>query len=120
VALTASPQEEGMEMFWDGSPGGWPLGLGSVLLWVLLTVAIVALVWLFARGGRRLDPPYPGYADGPVPYGPPGPPAGHAVSPEHILAERFARGEIDQDEFYERMAGPCTQAPYPGSTARPS
>ena len=40
--------------------------------------------------------------------------------PEHILAERFARGEIDEDEFYEKMAGPCTQAPYPGSTAGPS
>jgi putative membrane protein len=109
-----------MEMFWYGSPGGWALGLGSMLFWLLLVVAIAALVWLFARGGRRLDPPCPGCADGPGPYGPPGPAPGDVVSPEQILAERFARGEIDQDEFFERMAAPPAQAPYPGSTAGPS
>ena len=26
------------------------------------------------------------------------------VTPEQILAERFARGEIDEDEFWRRMA----------------
>jgi putative membrane protein len=108
-----------MEMFWYGSPGGWALGLGSVLFWVLLAVAIGALVQLFARGGRRLDPPYPGYADGLGPYGPAGPSPGHVVSPEQILAERFARGEIGQDEFFERMAAVSLRTPAPQPAPQP-
>jgi putative membrane protein len=37
---------------------------------------------------------------GPVPYDQPGP---RPVTAEQILAERFARGEIDEDEFWQRM-----------------
>jgi putative membrane protein len=107
-------------MFWYGPHGGWSwaLGLGSILFWVLAAVAIVAVVGLFMRGGRRLDPPYPGYAGGPGPYGQPGP-APHPPSPEQILAERFARGEINLDEFQERMAALRAGAPHPGPTTRP-
>ena len=80
-------------MFFDGAHGGWSwaLGLGSILFWVLVAVAIVAIVRVFTRDL--------GYAGGPGLCGPPGP-----VTPEQILAERFARGEINQDEFYERVA----------------
>jgi putative membrane protein len=97
-------------MFFYGPHAGWnwALGLGTILFWVLVAVAIVALVRLFTRGSRP-EPPYPGYAGGPWPHGQPGP-----ATPEQILAERFARGEIDQDEFHERMAALRAEAPRPG------
>jgi putative membrane protein len=94
-------------MFFDGPHGGWSwaLGLGSILVWVLVAMALVAIVRLFTRGL--------GYAGGAGLYGPPGP-----ATPEQILAERFARGEINPDEFYERVAPP-TEAPRPGPTTMP-
>jgi putative membrane protein len=107
-------------MFWYNG-WGWALGLGSILFWVLVAVAIVALVRVFMRG--RVDPPYAGYAGAPGPYGPGGPggPAPrHAVPPEQILAERFARGEIDQDEFHERMAALRAETPHPGPMPGPA
>ena len=33
-----------------------------------------------------------------------GAPAGPRPSPEHLLAERFARGEIDEEEYRRRLA----------------
>ncbi len=95
---------------------GWALGLGSILFWVLVAAAIVALVLLLTRGGRRAEPPYAGR---PGPYGQDGPGPGHAMSPEQILAERFARGEINQDEFHERMAALRAEAPHPGYPTMP-
>jgi putative membrane protein len=92
-------------MYFDAAHGGWAPGLGSILFWVFVAAASVAIVRLFTRGL--------GYAGGPGLYGPPGP-----ATPEQILAERFARGEINQDEFYERVALP-TEAPRPGPTTRP-
>jgi putative membrane protein len=86
-------------MFFDGPHGGWSsaLGLGSILFWVLVAMVIAGIVRAFTRGL--------GFAGGPA-------------TPEQILAERFARGEINPDEFYERLALP-TEAPRPGSTTRP-
>jgi putative membrane protein len=94
-------------MFFDGPHGGWgsALGLGSILFWVFMAVVIVAIVRLFTRGL--------GYAGGPGLCGPAGP-----ATPEQILAERFARGEINPDEFYERVARP-TEAARPGPTTMP-
>jgi putative membrane protein len=91
-------------MFFYGAHGGWSwaLGFGSILFWVLAAVAIVAIVRQFTRGL--------GYAGGPGLCGSPRP-----ATPEQILAERFARGEINQDEFYERVALP-TEATRPGPT----
>jgi putative membrane protein len=88
-------------MFFYGAHGGrsWALGFGWILFWVLAAVAIIAIVRLFTS---RL-----GSAGGPGLYGPPGP-----ATPEQILAQRFARGEISQDEFYERVALPAA-APRP-------
>jgi putative membrane protein len=99
-------------MFFYGPRGGWSwaLGLGSILFWALLAVAIVALIGLFTRRSGP-EPPYPGYAAGPGPFGQRGP-----ATPEQILAERFARGEINQDEFHERMAALRAEAPHPGPT----
>jgi putative membrane protein len=111
-------------MFWYGPHMGgwsWALGLSSLVFWALLVVAIIALVRYFTGGGQRLLPPYRGYAGGAGPYGESGPaPAPAAATPEQILAGRFARGEIDEDEFHQRMAALRAEAPHPGSAATPS
>lgn len=68
---------------WDHM-GGYGGGLGwlwMVLFWVLLIVAIVALVrWLFISSVER-------------------PKQRTAMD---ILEERYARGEIDRDEFEQK------------------
>lgn len=69
---------------WDGTWGagwGW-FGLMHLVWWVLVIAAVVAVF----RWG--LDNPSRGV-----------PPAGR---PLEILRERYARGEIDKDEFDER------------------
>jgi putative membrane protein len=73
-------------------------GLSSLVFWMLLVMAVFAVMRWSAWGGRRQHP-YQGYG-GPVPYDQPGP---RPVTAEQILAERFARGEIDEDEFWQRM-----------------
>lgn len=72
-------------MMYDG-PGIWGILLGTmsmVLFWALIIVAIVALVRYTATFTRRSD--------------------GHAAGPAQLLAERFARGEIDEDEYRRRL-----------------
>lgn len=78
-------------------------GLSSVVFWMLLVMVVVTLMSSFIGGGRRQYPPYQGYG-APGPYDQPGSPPGPGpVTPEQILAERFARGEIDEDEFWQRL-----------------
>ncbi|MCB0931791.1 MAG: SHOCT domain-containing protein [Mycobacterium sp.] len=68
--------------------GGWLAMFGMVLFWaVLITAVVLAIRYLSAADrapGRTLPPP------------------GH--TPEDLLAQRFARGEIDEDEYRQRMA----------------
>jgi putative membrane protein len=78
-------------MFWYGNNmNGWGyagMGIGMVLFWALMIVGIVALVRFSSgnqQGGR--------------------PPTGDARSPEQLLAGRFARGEIDETQYRERLA----------------
>lgn len=117
--------------WWYG--GGPSFGMFTVgffiflLFWVLVTVAIVIVVIFATRGGRRQFQGHPGQRPfvgpaGPPPWpGGPGGPGGPGwMSPEQILASRFASGEIDEKEYRERMAvlraesGPAG-APGPGS-----
>lgn len=80
-------------MYWYGdhmSGWGYALGfIGMILFWAVLVVAVVALVRYLGRGRQQ----------GPTP------PAAHGQSPtaEQVLAERFARGEIDTDEYRQRL-----------------
>ncbi|GGW42139.1 hypothetical protein GCM10010503_18090 [Streptomyces lucensis JCM 4490] len=79
-------------MFWydhDGGGWGWfAMSAGMILFWILI-VAVGVLVYRAVAGSRR---------DGALPRAqPPGPP------PEQLLAERFARGEIDEDEYHRRL-----------------
>ncbi|RSD12077.1 SHOCT domain-containing protein [Amycolatopsis eburnea] len=61
---------------------GWAGGIGTLVLMVLVLGALVALVVVLARRG-------------PQPPSPPDP-------ARRILDERFARGEIDQEEYERR------------------
>lgn len=82
---------------WDLSPAGWVL---MILFWVALaTVIAVGVVMLARLLSRPAHPPIP-----PPSGPPPGPPPG--LTPEssalRILDERFARGEIDVEEYRQR------------------
>ncbi len=67
-------------------------GVGMMFLWALFLVAIVVGAILLVRALWSRAPNRPG----PVPGSPPG---GSALG---ILEERYARGEIDHQEFEER------------------
>lgn len=73
-------------MYWYGDGmSGWGYALmtvSQVLLWALIVVGIVALVRYI---GRRTTSSGAGGASRP--------------SAEELLAERFARGEIDEQEY---------------------
>jgi putative membrane protein len=78
-------------MFWYGSAmGGWGYAvvmIGMVVFWAAVIYGIAALI---RQAGRS------------------GPPSGEPAlppAPERLLAERFARGEIDEEEYQRRLAG---------------
>jgi putative membrane protein len=89
-------------MMWFGDHmSGWGyalMGIGTILFWGLIVAGIVVLVRYLGRseqhGSVRL-------ADRPA--------------PEQLLAERFARGEIDEEEYRRRLdtlrasGGPVTR-----------
>lgn len=79
-------------MFWNhGDVSVWGSVLMSVsmlLFWALVIAGIVALV-RFA--GRTHSSPQPGHRPEP-----------RAPTPHEILAERFAKGEIDEEEYRRR------------------
>lgn len=81
-------------MFWYGpGMGGWGYGLaafGSLVFWAAVIVVIVLLIRHYGRQGSA------GGA-----FSSPGP--GPRNAAEQLLAERFARGEIDADEYRERL-----------------
>lgn len=75
-------------MYWYNGPGGWGYAvmvLSMVLFWGLVIAAIVFLVR--GVGSDRRTPPPPSQPD----------------EPRRILAERFARGEIDEAEYRQRL-----------------
>jgi putative membrane protein len=77
-------------MYWYGHDTfgwGYPLALiGTALFWAAVIYGIVALV-RYAGRGRHQDAEQ-----------------GSASAAEHLLAERFARGEIDEEEYLRRRA----------------
>ncbi|MFB7918866.1 SHOCT domain-containing protein [Streptomyces sp. NPDC056061] len=77
---------------WGG--GGWLLLTGmAVVFWLLLIAGVVALTRHMAdsRSGNRPAPPVDEERWG-------------GRRAEELLAERFARGEIDEDEYKRRLA----------------
>ncbi|RUV40935.1 MAG: SHOCT domain-containing protein [Mesorhizobium sp.] len=81
--------EWGPHMMWWG--GGWYAMIFGPLFMMLFLAVLVAAAVLLVRG---LGGPWSG------PMSPHHPVAGRA--PLDILRERFARGEIDKEEFEER------------------
>ncbi|MFE9796021.1 SHOCT domain-containing protein [Streptomyces goshikiensis] len=83
-------------MWYGGGWGGWFfMAMFMVLFWTLVIIGIVALV-------RHLSStPYGRQSGRPLSSDEPGQGSGRA---EDLLAERFARGEIEDDEYRRRLA----------------
>jgi putative membrane protein len=79
-------EEEITVMYWYGdhmSGWGWALAsIGMVAFWGLLITGIVLLVRYLGRTSEQ---------------------QASARTPEQLLAERFARGEIDESEYRDRL-----------------
>ena len=74
-------------MGWNWDSGAW-LGMGfGMLVWLAFGVAIV---WLIVRGLTVLERRRPE--------------GSNRAAPDDILRERFARGDIDAEEFERRLA----------------
>ncbi|SEM76567.1 SHOCT domain-containing protein [Nonomuraea pusilla] len=72
---------------------GWGMGPVVPLLWGLFWVAVVGVA-LWARRTGRWRPRASAAT----------PPASPTASAEQILAERYARGEMGDDEYFEKMS----------------
>jgi putative membrane protein len=98
-------------MYWYGSGmSTWGYALMTVsmiLFWGAVIFGIVALVRYVGRSGQ-----------------PPGaPPSLHSPAPqtpEQLLAERFARGEINEEEYWRRLAVLRGEGQPANGQARPS
>jgi putative membrane protein len=90
-ALAQEPERYYGPHMWGDWGAGWWMFIGPVwlilFLAVLIGVAVLIVRWLASAGGGS------GASGG-------GPAASN--KPLEILRERFARGEIDKDEFEER------------------
>ena len=77
-------------MMW-GYGSGWGFALmamSMVLFWGLVIGAVVLIIRTTSQGPGPSSPPA----------------AGPGQGPQQILAERFARGEIDEQEYHSRLA----------------
>jgi putative membrane protein len=73
-------------MMWQygNGVGGWGFGLmtvGNLLVWALIVVGVIALLRHLNRSGS----------------------AGPRSTAEELLAERFARGDITEQEYRDRL-----------------
>ena len=73
-------------MWWYGGPmagwGGLFMTMTTVLFWVLIILGVIALFRYVNRGDRSTM---------------------SRSTPEQVLAERFTRGEIDEQEYRQRL-----------------
>ncbi|MEV0667427.1 SHOCT domain-containing protein [Actinomadura luteofluorescens] len=74
-------------MYWHGDMSAWGYALmtiSMVLFWSLVILGLIALFRYAANSAHRQEPP-------------------SSATPEQMLAERFARGEIDAEEYQDRL-----------------
>ena len=74
-------------MYWGNGVGAWGMVLmivGTLLFWRLIIAGIVARVRYTSRGPQDNS-------------------ATRVVTPQHVLADRFARGEIDEEDYGRRL-----------------
>jgi putative membrane protein len=78
-----------MHGWWEGwGPGGWGgMWFGPTIWLVLLTFLIVVIISSWRRTSNSDE------TSGP-----------RSPTPSQILKERFAKGEIDKDEYQERLS----------------
>ena len=83
-------------MHWDNrlhdGPGGW----GWMMMALMMIAFWVGVVWIIASVVRHRS-----VDSGSVPLTTPAPPG--TTGPEDILHERFARGDIDVEEYHHRL-----------------
>jgi len=75
-------------MMWGNGIGGWGMTLmtiSSLLFWGLVIAGIVLLVRYTGRGTQSVAP------------------TSQPAAPQQVLAQRFARGEIDEEEYTRRL-----------------
>lgn len=86
---------------------GWgPVGMGWMWVWwVLVAIAFVAVIWTLVRlAGRHIA---------------------QTETPEDILRQRYARGEVDRDTYLQMLAdlrglpGPGEGTPPPAARGGP-
>ena len=70
-------------MFGNGSGMGTGMGIGMWIFWIVLIVVVVLLVRTVASGRTSLPSP-------------------REETPLDILKARYARGDIDEEEFQRR------------------
>jgi putative membrane protein len=71
--------------YWDnGWDGGWPVGLFMAIIMLLIIGGLIAVAVILIR--RTTTRPH----------------TVHGGSAQHILDERYARGEIDEEEYRRR------------------
>ncbi|MER8182312.1 SHOCT domain-containing protein [Kitasatospora sp. NPDC094015] len=90
-----------------GGGSGWGYGLAALLLLGLVVVIVLVAVLLYRQLGGRDRARHPvGPAGQPWPGGAavPGGPPDARPAPEQLLAERYALGEIDDEEYRRRLA----------------
>lgn len=76
-------------MWHDGWGGGWMLmAIGMVLVWAVIVTAVVLAV-RYLTANRTTPPTSPGQS---------------FIRAEDLLAERYARGELDDEEYRRRLA----------------
>ena len=74
-------------MYYGPGMNGWVMALiivGNVVFWGLLSFAAIALI-RYTKRGQVASSSHP------------------ASTPQQILAQRFARGDIDEDEYTRRL-----------------
>jgi putative membrane protein len=75
-------------MLYGNGMGGWGMflmTLSTLMFWGLVIAGVVALVRYAGRTGWTRAT------------------SGDEATPERLLAQRFARGEIDEDEYRRRL-----------------